>query len=80
MRGHLRMAGLRVKVNAEPATVPRMKSLLRTIRIHSPEVQDAVGMPLGQWLERNPRLPLWAALALVLEGTGRFTPDMGATL
>lgn len=32
-------------------------------------------MPLGRFLEVNPKLPLWAALALVLESTGKFTPE-----
>jgi hypothetical protein len=52
-----------------------MKAKLRAISIHSPEVQEAIGMPLSRFLEVNPRLPLWAALALVLESTGRFTPE-----
>lgn len=79
MRGHLRVAGLRVKYSTEPATVNRMKERLRSIGVHSPEIQEAIGMPLGRWLMVNPRLPLWAALALVLESIGRFTPDAAPT-
>lgn len=74
MRGHLRVAGLRVNVSTEPATVSRIKAKLRSIGVQSPEIQEALGMPLGRWLSVNPRMPLWAALALVLESVGRFTP------
>jgi hypothetical protein len=79
MRGHLSVAGLRVKSSTEPATVNRMKTKLRSVGVHSPEIQDAVGMPLAKFLKVNPGLPLWAALALVLESIGRFTPEMVAT-
>lgn len=75
MRGHLKVAGVKVGASAEPATVQRMKAKLRAVGIHSPEIQEAIGMPLGRFLEVNPRLPLWAALALVLESIGRFTPE-----
>ena len=75
MRGHLRVAGIRITVNSEPATVKRVKAKLRQAGVDSPEAQAAVGMSLAKWLAANPRLPLWAALALVLEGTGRFSPD-----
>lgn len=75
MRGHLRVAGIRITVNSEPATVKRVKAKLREVGVHSLEAQAAVGMSLPRWLAANPRLPLWAALALVLEGTGRFSPD-----
>lgn len=75
MRGHLKVAGVRVSVSSEPAKPARVKAKLRAIGIHSPEIQEAIGMPLGRFLEANPRLPLWAALALVLESVGRFTPE-----
>lgn len=75
MRGHLKVAGVKVGASTEPATVSRMKAKLRAVGIHSPEIQEAIGMTLGRFLEVNPRLPLWAALALVLEGIGRFTPE-----
>lgn len=75
MRGHLRVAGIRITVNSEPATVKRVKAKLWQAGVDSPEAQAAVGMSLAKWLAANPRMPLWAALALVLEGTGRFTPD-----
>lgn len=75
MRGHLRVAGVKVGASSEPATVQRMKAKLRAVGIHFPEIQEAIGMPLGRFLEVNPGLPLWAALALVLESIGRFTPE-----
>ena len=76
LRGHLSKAKLRIAVNAEPATVARMKSKLRSIGVLSPEIQESVGMTLAGYLKGNPRLPLWAALAMVLEATGRFTPNV----
>lgn len=75
MRGHLKVAGVKVAVSTEPATAQRMKAKLRAVGIHSPEIQEAIGMTLGRFLEVNPGLPLWAALALVLESIGRFTPE-----
>lgn len=78
LRAYLTAAGLSSPVSVEPATVPRMKAKLRSINIHSPEVQDAIGMSLAGYLKANPRLPLWVALALVLEATGRFTPVLSS--
>ena len=75
LRAHLTVARLRVGVSNEPATGARMKAKLRSIGIQSPEVQEAVGMTLAGFLKVNPRLPLWVALAMVLEATGRFTPS-----
>lgn len=72
MRGHLKAAGLQVRHNGEPATVARLKTKLRAVGIHGPEIQDAIGLPLRSFLQVNPGLPLWAALALVLESTGRY--------
>ncbi len=73
MRDHLRAARLRVACNLEPATVKRLQSLLRRVGIYGPDVQDCLGTNLQGYLERNPDLPLWAALALILEATGGFT-------
>jgi len=75
MRGHLKVAGVRVAASTEPATVSRIKAKLRAVGVQSSEVQEAIGMPLGRFLKVNPGLPLWAALALVLESIGRFTPE-----
>jgi len=77
MRGHLKVAGLRVRCSDEPATANRIRTKLRGIGVHAPEIQTAIGMPLARFLKVNPKLPLWAALALVLESTGRFTPNDG---
>ena len=78
MREHLKSAGLIVRNSAEPATVRRLKSLLRSVGVHGPEILDSVGRDLEGFLLLNPNLPLWAALALVLEATGRFTPMSAA--
>jgi hypothetical protein len=72
MRSHLRAAGISVKYSAEPATVSRLKSLLRKAGIRGPETGTAIGTDLAGYLKLNPALPLWAALALILEATGRF--------
>ncbi|NQW79659.1 MAG: hypothetical protein HQ445_00605 [Polaromonas sp.] len=77
MRGHLRMAGLRIKYSAEPATVSRIKDRLKSIGKDSNEIQEAIGMPLAKFLKVNPGLPLWVALALVLESMDGFTPEIG---
>lgn len=74
LRGHLSVAGVKVNVTAEPATVPRLKALLRRAGVMSAELQESVGMPLKRYLVANPGLPLWVALSMVLEATGRFTP------
>ncbi len=78
MRGHLKVADVRIGSASEPATVARMKTKLRAIGIQSPEIQDAIGVPLWRLLELNQKLPLWAALALVLESTGRFTSPLNS--
>lgn len=74
MLEHLKAAGVRVASRQEPATVARMRAKLRAVGVLSPQIIDAIGMPLGQYLQRNPKLPLWAALALVLEALGTYTP------
>lgn len=76
MRDHLRIAGVLITANAEPATAPRVKAKLREAGVRSPEVHAAIGMPVERWLSVNPRLPLWAAVALILESTERFTPEV----
>ena len=73
MRDHLRAARLIVKSNLEPATVKRLRSLLRRAGLREPDVRDCVGTDLKGYLEKNPNLPLWAALALILEASGGFT-------
>lgn len=73
MLEHLKAAGVRVASRQEPATVARMRAKLRSLGVLSPQVVEAIGMPLGRYLQKNPRLPLWAALALVLEAMGSYT-------
>ena len=73
MRDHLRAAHLIVASNLEPATVKRLRSLLRRAGLREPDVRDCVGTDLKGYLEKNPNLPLWAALALILEASGGFT-------
>jgi hypothetical protein len=80
LRAHLTGAGLRVATSNEPATVARVKAKLRGIGVQSAEIQAAVGMTVAGFLKANPRLPLWAALAMVLEAAGRFTPANGGAL
>lgn len=75
MRNHIKAAGLRAPVRTEPATQPRLRSLLHQAGVAAPEANEAVGTTLSGYLKLNPGLPLWAALALVLEATGRFTAD-----
>ena len=67
MRDHLRAAGVRIACDLEPATVPRLRSILRGVGVQGPETQEAIGCGLDRFLTLNPRLPLWAAVALVLE-------------
>jgi hypothetical protein len=73
MRNHIKAAGLRSPNRVEPATVARLRSLLKRASVTGPEITASVGTTLGGFLALNPLLPLWAAVALVLESTGRFT-------
>jgi hypothetical protein len=73
MRDHIKAAGLRAPYRGEPATATRLRGLLHHAGIHSPEIFEAVGTTLSGYLKLNPNLPLWAALALVLEATEKFT-------
>jgi hypothetical protein len=73
MRNHIRAAGLRAPNRAEPATTPRLRTQLHRAGVHAQEANEAVGATLSNYLKLNLNLPLWAALALVLEATGKFT-------
>ena len=73
MRDHIKAAGLRAPSQMEPATVPRLRSLLKRAKVAGPEINECIGTTLSGFLALNPLLPLWAALALVLESTGKFT-------
>jgi hypothetical protein len=73
MRSHIKAAGLRSPHNQEPATSGRLHQLLFKAGLRGMEVRDAIGTTLPKYLALNPSLPLWAALAQVLEATGKFT-------
>ncbi len=73
MRDHIKAAGLRSPSHLEPATVSRLRTLLNRAKVQGPEISASVGTTLRGFLLLNPSLPLWAALAMVLEATGRFT-------
>lgn len=73
MRDHIKAAGVRAPNRAEPATVNRLRNMLRRTNVTGTEIRDGVGTSLVGFLKLNPLLPLWAALALVLEAIGKFT-------
>ena len=75
MRDHIKAAGLRSPYRTEPATASRLRSSLKRAQITGSQINDSLGTTLSGYLKLNPLLPLWAALALVLEATGRFTPE-----
>ena len=78
MRSILSAAKLVSPTRFEPATVSRLRSMLRKIDIQGVETKEAIGTSIEEFLVLNPNLPLWAAVALVLESTGRF--DAKATV
>jgi hypothetical protein len=67
MREGLRSAGVRIGSDLEPATPSRLRSVLRRAGFVGDVVGTAIGCSLERFLQLNPRLPLWAAVALVLE-------------
>ena len=73
MRNHIKAAGLRSPHRLEPATAPRLRHLLKRASVSSAEISTSLGTNLRNFLELNPMLPLWAAVALTLESSGRFT-------
>ena len=75
MRDQIKTAGLFAPNWTEPASTSRLRSLLFRAGVHGPEINQSVGTSLSGYLTLNPGLPLWAALALVLEATGRFNSD-----
>ena len=72
MRSIVQAAGLTCPTRNEPASVARLRSLLRRIDIGGAETREAIGTSIEQFLILNPNLPLWAALSKVLELTGKF--------
>ena len=75
MKLHITTAGLRAPYWKEPASATRLRSMLHKAGIDGTTTKEAIGTTLGGYLTLNPLLPLWAALALVLEATGQFTPE-----
>ena len=67
MRDALRCAQVRIGSDLEPATAPRLRSVLRRAGLVGPLVSNAIGCSLERFLQLNPKLPLWAATALVIE-------------
>ena len=74
MRRHIKASGIKSPQCNEPATVIRLRCLLRRVGVVGLETRASLGTSLIGFLKMNPRLPLWVALALILEATGRFTP------
>ena len=72
MRGIISDAGLRVGNSSEPASVSRLRSLLRRAGVSGEDAAEAVGVSVKGFLELNTNLPLWAALSMILESTGKF--------
>ena len=75
MLGQIKAAGMSSPNRSEPACPGRLRSLLARAGVYGRETKEALGTTLPGYLTLNPLLPLWAALALVLEATGTFTPD-----
>jgi hypothetical protein len=67
MRSYLRAAGVRIGSDLEPATPRRVALVLSRVGVTAPMIRQAVGAGITGYLEKNPRLPLWAAVALILE-------------
>lgn len=72
MRGILRAAGVRAPLTVEPATMPRLRLYLRRAGLQRAEIVETLGTTLEGFLTLNPKLPLWAAVAMVLEATGKY--------
>jgi hypothetical protein len=72
MRGILRAAGVRSPLVVEPATVQRLRLYLRRAGLQRTEIMETVGTTVEGFLELNPKLPLWAALSMILEATGKY--------
>jgi len=70
MKAHIKAAGLRAPNQLEPASVNRLRRLLTRAGVTPQATYEALGTNLRGYLKLNPRLPLWAALALILEAAG----------
>lgn len=80
MKAQIKAAGLRSPNQMEPATVKRLRCLLKRAQVTGTETNDSLGTTLSGYLKLNPLLPLWAVLALVLEATGKFIFQVTASI
>lgn len=69
LKGLLRARGLTRIVETEPATVPRLRQLLRRAGLSQGQVEEAVGLSLAELIERNPGVALWWLTATTLEAS-----------
>lgn len=74
MKGFLRRAGIWIFNMQEPATEPRLRQVLSRAGVSCAGIGKSVGLSPEGFNSANPHLPLWAAVALVLESTGRVHP------
>jgi hypothetical protein len=74
LRQILSSASVRIAYNTEPATAARVKSVLWRAGLSASHIVRAVGTTAAGFLQKNPNLPTWAAVALILEATGNFNP------
>lgn len=79
LRDYLRCAGIRIANMQEPTTYPRLLQVLRRVGVSGADITKSVGLVSEGFKTTVPNLPLWAAVALVLESlsevTGRFRPQ-----
>lgn len=76
---YLHRAGIRIANMQEPTTYPRLLQVLRRVGVSGADITKSVGLVSEGFKTTVPNLPLWAAVALVLESlsevTGRFRPQ-----
>ena len=80
LRAHIAAAGLKAPDHNEPATTKRVTALLRKGGLTGLAIAEAVGSTVDQYLARNPNLPLWVAVASILEADGTYTQAAAASL
>lgn len=67
LKALLKARGLRNIPELEPATERRLAQLLRRAGLTIGEAREAVGLPLAEYIARNPGMALWWILAVALE-------------
>jgi hypothetical protein len=73
MRAIIRMSGIaKAPPDFEPATPERVNQLVKRTGISTPEIHEAIGCTTAEYVRKNENLPLWVAVAHVLELTGKF--------